>query len=335
MKCIACSKPAVAEHFCKDCFLESYTNVIGFKDFRLWYCSACHRYAYTQKWNARLPLEEAIAKAVKANTKTKHALTAITVTPSEIPQELKPGQKPAITIDVKTKTKIYGLTKTEEYTIHLKLTIMLCDRCQRKETEYFEGVIQLRNKQSSQFDAALDFIRNEVHKQKHKGIFITIEEPTKDGIDLYCTHQRYLPIIAKKVYAQFGGECKLNTRNFTQDKLTSKQVYRVNAVLRLPAFSHGDVIKVDHLLVNVVSIFGKNVSGIELKAHKKVLLQYKEYEVIVSQNEIHETMITKHKPFLEILDPVSYQSVTVANPKEVDGDHVKCVMIDGRWWVVA
>ena len=165
MKCIKCNKPALAEHLCEQCFLERYTNVTGFKEFVLLYCATCNRYAYTREWNSRLPLSDAIIKAIKASMKTKHAPHRMNIEP-EIPEvSLDVGTRLKINVNVEISTKIHTMVKEETFCIPLKITFMNCPRCDRKEQEYFEGIIQLRNKQSAQFEAARQFIYDEVHTQ--------------------------------------------------------------------------------------------------------------------------------------------------------------------------
>lgn len=335
MKCIQCGTSAeAAEHLCEQCFLERYTNVTGIKEFVLLYCANCGRYTATGRWNPRLHLKDALAKAMKAAITTKSRPTEIIIEPHLSETECSVGTKLKILVDIRVTTIIHGLTKNEQFSIPLKITFMLCPLCEHSQQEYFQGIIQLRNKASHQFDAAVQFIADEIHKQKQKGVFITKVEETRDGLDLYCSQQRYLPIIAKKIYARFGGECTTHTRNFTLDKQTSKQVYRVNALLRLPSFGTGDVISVGKRMIQVETVFGNKVSGIDLALHKKILVQYDEYKILVPHNEVVEMMVTKHKPTLEVLDPVTYQSVAVMNPQPVTSNIIKCIRIHEQVWMV-
>lgn len=133
--------------------------------------------------------------------------------------------------------------------------------------QYYEGILQLRNPKKE----ILEFINNELCRRGD--VFITKEVKMKNGIDLYLTSQRYLQGLGRKMQQRFGGELKVSKRAYSTDKLTSKHVYRVNVLFRVPNFKKGDIIAVRGEQIQVISI-GNKLFGKELKSGKKVQISY-------------------------------------------------------------
>jgi len=202
-----------------------------------------------------------------------------------------------------------------------------CPKCGKKGTQYFEGILQLRNPNQE----VVDFIHKEMAKQEERGIYINKIVELKNGLDLYLTSQRYLQVLAKKIHANFGGLKKTSSQLFTKDKQTSKDLYRVNVFMEIPKFSKGNVLKIDDRVVEVHG-FGDKASGLDLKTEKKVLFGYGQNVEILKK---HKTTISKKYPKLEVIHPLTFQSVTVQNPKRYKkGESVKVVIFEERLFLV-
>ena len=63
--------------------------------------------------------------------------------------------------------------------------------------------------------------------------FITKKENVQNGIDFYITSQRYAITLGKKLKKALKAEMKISNRLFSVNKQTSKQLYRVNILVRL------------------------------------------------------------------------------------------------------
>lgn len=92
---------------------------------------------------------------------------------------------------------------------------------------YYEAIIQLR----PYTDEVVRFIRDQINKRE--GVFITKEQTLKTGIDFYVTSQRFATALGKKLKDNFKGELKITRSLHTQDRQTSKKVYRVTILFRL------------------------------------------------------------------------------------------------------
>jgi len=129
--------------------------------------------------------------------------------------------------------------------------------------DYFEGVLQLRNPTKK----VIEFVLKEVVKAK---VTIAKQKKVNGGIDYYMSSQKFLTKLGKMLSNKFSGDVKINRKLFTRKRLTSKNVYRVNVLFRVPNFKRGDVLIVDGKEVKVFSL-GKNVVLKDLKSGKKII----------------------------------------------------------------
>ncbi|MBD3259601.1 hypothetical protein GF371_03115 [Candidatus Woesearchaeota archaeon] len=133
---------------------------------------------------------------------------------------------------------------------------------------YFQGILQIRNPNKK----VLDFVRRQFEKSEH---FIAKETKVRGGVDFYSSNNKFSKKVGKLLYEQFGGELKESAKLFTRDKLTGKNVYRVNILYRCPEFVKGDLVKVDNKTVKVQSMKKDMLKGIDIEHNKKVSIRTK------------------------------------------------------------
>ncbi|GAF87336.1 unnamed protein product [marine sediment metagenome] len=138
---------------------------------------------------------------------------------------------------------------------------------------YYTGILQLRNPN----DDAVRLIRDLA--EKRKDFLITKEAKVPGGIDFYVTDNSFLVALGKKVKVKFGGDMKISKKLFSKDRQTSRLVYRVNVLVRIPWYKRGDVIKIGSKEYKVKSL-DKGVTIIDLKTQKKKHFSYRKLEEI-------------------------------------------------------
>jgi len=126
----------------------------------------------------------------------------------------------------------------QEVRIPVKLSYRQCDFGQKQKTEYYQGILQLRNPHEN----VISFLETDLAKVAHKGIFVVKIADTKYGKDLYFTDKSYLRILANKLVNKFGGTVSLNEQLFSHNHQTSKDIFRLNALVTLPLFQVNDII---------------------------------------------------------------------------------------------
>lgn len=187
-------------------------------------------------------------------------------------------------------------------------------------SQYFEGVLQLRNPN----EKALEFINGVVGARK--GVFFSKIVEEKNGFDFYISSQRFLRSLGKMVHEKFGGELKTSSSLHTRDSQTSKDLYRINIFIRLPNFVKGDIIKVDDKVFKVQGFLKSLVSCKNVRTGKRTHIKFKgDLEVLKKI----KTTVSKIHPQLEVLHPITYDSVPVDSSESFKlGENVKVVIAD-------
>ena len=94
--------------------------------------------------------------------------------------------------------------------------------------DYFEGTLQLRNIG----DEVVEFAVKEIEKNENANI-AKISKVT-NGIDIYVAPQKLLRSIGNKLQHHFSGQLIVSRKLHTRSRVTSKDLYRVNVLFRIP-----------------------------------------------------------------------------------------------------
>ncbi len=307
--CPNCGK-TVKKGFCEECKPSEALNV---REIVVKICCECMKYSRKNAWISSEDLEKAIEIISKDKIKEKNVI----IKPKLPTFKKAPGVRVLFEIEVEKKSNLYVLPA--------ELNFTYCDRCAKKQGQYFEGTLQLRKVN----EEILDFVETYI---KTNNISIANKTETEDGYDLDISDQRKLQSIGHQLKKKFGGNLKISVRQFTQNRLTSKQVYRVNALYEAPEYKKGDIIKLDNKLYLLTNV-RNTISAIDLRSGKKGSIDIKNKEYIVLS--LQKTKVSKIYPKLEVFDPETYQSVYVENKKEVKiGEKVDIVNDNGLFYIV-
>jgi nonsense-mediated mRNA decay protein 3 len=305
--CPNCGK-TTEKGFCDDCRPPADLKI---KDIYVKICSACGKYFYRNRWVAGRN-EDAITRIAKEAVKD---YAEISFDISGLKQ--KPGIKSEVQLTIERGGDVFGVPAKVEFTY--------CEACAKKQGQYFEGTLQLRNVSDDMMDFADRYLKN-----NHS--FASNTKEVKDGYDLDISDQKKLQTLGQQLKKNFGGILKVSIRQFTQDKLSSKQIYRVNVLYEGPKYRKGEVIRTDKgifLLTNV----SEKVSAIDLKTGKKSTIDISEKETEVLPSI--ETRISKVYPHIEVMDPETFQNVIIQNRSDVKaGEKVKVVNDNGLFYIV-
>lgn len=315
--CPRCGKKDIAGDFCRECSAEILNTILEFKEIVIKICPVCISYFFQNRWVRFDDLAVVARKLAKENIKKR---ISAEITPILPHVEFVPGRKYSFEIEV-------ALSKKEKYYLPARIEMIKCNKCGKVNTTYFEGVLQLRNPRKD----VVDFIMNDLKKQKDKGVFITDEKKAGNGIDYYMTSQRYLQNLGYKLQKVFGGVLKINPRIFTRNKQTSRDVFRVNVYFELLDFREGDVVKCGDKIIKITGT-GKNITGINIDTCSRSSFHYNEKVLVL---EPKKTEVIKVYPHIEVLNPETYQPMKIENKKKVSiGEHVEIIIDGGKAYIV-
>ena len=135
--------------------------------------------------------------------------------------------------------------------------------------QYYEGILQLRNPSKEVIKKL-----KELAKAK-KDVYIAKEEKVRGGVDFYLSSWRYLIELGNKLRKKYGGEVKTSRKIWGVNKQTSKRVYRVVFLLRLPNVKIGEIIEYRGRKVKIKE-FRKKIAVVDIETGKKSLVKYDE-----------------------------------------------------------
>ena len=125
---------------------------------------------------------------------------------------------------------------------------------------------------------------------------------------------------------KFGGQLKTSARLYSRDRLTSKELHRVNVFYSPPDYVIGDVVKTKTKLIHVTSLN----KGVNLQTGKKTSIN-NSYKILKPV----KTTVSKLYPNLEVMNPKTYQSTPIQNKKKLKlGEKVKVVQDNGSFYVL-
>jgi NMD protein affecting ribosome stability and mRNA decay len=304
---------------CKNCRTVDF----DFKDIKLLICTKCKSYNYKNKWKRFHDLNHVIKTIATDSIKNKFAYKDLK---KEVTEELlssKAGVHKDFSLDI--------AVGKEKFELPAVIDVTLCPKCSKEGTKYFEGILQIRNGTKE----INDFIKDDLSKQKSKGVHINKvidTDGTGTNVDYYYTDNRYIKVIAEKLRNHFGAQLKNNAQLFSIDWETSKNLYRVNILVRFPLYHKSDVIKINEQLYKVVSMDEK-IHVLNLETNTKTLLPHKDsYDVLKPV----EMMLIKKYPEYEVLDPNTYYQARLMNPSDKlqINQKIQVVVDGGEAWMI-
>lgn len=332
--CESCNKKAddLVDGLCAKCFLRKNPIVESVKTIRASICKNCGKYSTHKGFSRAKNKEEIVNNIIKKTIKFNPRYSKVELD-VVFPHEIKDG----IEVEVNVSAKLDKKTVRDSYVFPLTIKQVTCGMCSRETAGYYEGILQIRNTESENYPLALDYVKLQIERVRKRGVFAVKYAGVPNGVDVYITDKSYMDTLAHEVFLKFGGEVKKNERLFSQNKMTSRLVYRVAVLVRLPDISPGDILQIGKDTVVVRKLGGKHLTGLYLQEKKYKDFNYvdKEYTIVAKRKDLKEVEVIKVKPQVEILDPESYESVPVQNPEEgmKIGQKVK-VFSDGRVWLV-
>jgi len=324
-KCIVCGKKAEIEELCSGCYLSEHPIIKSFSEIKIIACPSCGKFLQIGRWIDSEPdafIADILSKKGKIDNRYCKSVFSGEL---ELPEHSgAPGTSALGTISahVSASPQNMRIIFSEEHTVPASVSYDLCDDCKLKDSKYFQATIQIRKSSSESSDAEeayqkiVSSVRSEAKKIAQKGVYVSKEEKSSNGIDILLTNNTAAINIARKVAAESGSELKINERLFSQTK-SGVKLYRVTALINAPGFIHGSVIAIITNKKSKEELFtvvepGKTLQIENLMTGKKIAMPAYEIERCKTL-EKKSAQIIRTKPNIEVLDPDTFQPVVPVN----------------------
>jgi nonsense-mediated mRNA decay protein 3 len=335
-KCSNCGKNKVfLEGLCENCFVEKNPLVVSFNPVKILVCFGCRKYFLKGKWSGFNNLNDVIKKVLQDRIifNEKAGISSFSI--KAIMPKHETGQNAKV--DFKAILTVFGVYRgkskpvKEEYEMKSRIIYILCPKCSKFKSGYFEGILQLRDVDNDVVDYALEKLK----QSEKRGIFLSKKKKVKNGFDLYITKKSYLHELAQELLKKFGGEKKASRKLFSRDKQKSRDIYRINVLFRQSKFRKGDIISIEGEPFKVKNITSRiELENLKTGKIKSIPLKYLD---VKNTEEIKETVVSSVFPELKIINPYTFQAEKPTNSKNKKfriGEKVKVVVVNERTWIV-
>lgn len=293
--CPKCGKTISKGTFCEACNPET----LEFKPIKIKLCPT-NKYFFRGKWTKFEDLKK-VTKTVIKKTLNKNI---------EVVEGLESYHDLLQKTGMKKDYEVIIIISDNKYTIPISVEVTTSPSFSKVGTDYFEGILQVRNMTKDAKAFVNELIKNT------EGLYVNKVVEKEESADYYFVKKKYIGRIAEKIVNEYGAKADFNAQLFTQDKQTSKELYRLNVAVHIPPFRKGDVLLIKEDLILVTST-GKKNTGLELKKKKNLAFKYDpeqnhEYKIIPQQ----KTKIINTHP-ATVLSKESYEAIEVENPKKI------------------
>ena len=123
--------------------------------------------------------------------------------------------------------------KIEKKDVELVVKTILCERCAREGSGYFQSIMQLRAPTKELTEALFDDVQQQIELMSHydQHAFISKIERKKEGLDLYIGSKKVTMQISKNIKNKFNANVVVSRK--LAGKKQGQKVYRDTVLVRI------------------------------------------------------------------------------------------------------
>lgn len=237
-----------------------------------------------------------------------------------------------------------GVAFSKELKTRSRVKNGTCVRCSRIQGGYYEAIVQVRaHKRMVELPErralkafASRFI-DRVVSDGDRNAFVLRDEDTDRGLDIYMGTTNGGRMLAKQIAADYGGKISEHFKLVGQKD--GLDLVRMTFAVRLPEYKAGDILILRDEPGRITSIGSKTVQVVDLRSGRMKHIEHDEVEraYLLKPDEAKDAVIVSQTDAeLQLLDPWSYQTVSVIKPEGLDttAGVVKVLRHDGELLVL-
>lgn len=342
MQCIRCGKQegksGLIKGLCPECFVETEKPLELPEHISVLVCASCGAVLRGKVWLPPKSDEELLEHTLAEHTAVRQGVEVL-----ELTHTRGRGDDRVFDVEVHARLAVGGGTFEREFQTRIKIKHSLCDVCSRKSGSYFEAIVQVRG-----YDAPLDAdhqerIRVAVEAAvariagKERDVFLTKAEEIHGGLDFYLSSTTAAQRIAAQLRDDLGATLMRSGK--IAGVKDGNELQRTTFGVRLPRFLRGDVLLHGERVFRVLKVHPRSIVVIDLETgtqENKPDEWAKRATVPGSEaSSVDAVVVSVTREDIQVLDPVSYNTVTLANwPRHEPGlDKVPVVRFRGRLYL--
>jgi nonsense-mediated mRNA decay protein 3 len=313
---------------CDDCYFEDFDLVDAPERIEVRVCSQCGAVHEGNRWvdvGARDYTDIAVEQVTEA--------LGVHLKAEDVHWGVEPEQVDENTIRMHCTFGgvVRDTYREEQVTVPVLLSRQTCDRCGRIAGGYYASIVQVRADErtptSDEESRAVEIAEAYIAEREATGdrnAFISEINETNDGTDIKISTNQMGAGIAKRIVRELGGDVEEYPTLVTEDS-DGNEVYRVTYAVRLPKFTPGDVIEPDEADPVLVQSVRGNLKGVSLITGDPYEASFEDGETpdarrLGTVDDAEETTVVtvEDEYAVQVLDPETYESKTIARPSYVD-----------------
>ncbi|PSP57490.1 hypothetical protein BRC82_00655 [Halobacteriales archaeon QS_1_67_19] len=327
----AVGKRGREQTLCDACYFERFDLVDAPDRIEVRVCSQCGAVHRGNRW-VDVDARDYTDVAIEAVSES----LGIHLDAYDVSWQVEPEQVDRNTIRMHCQfTGIVRETFVEEaVVVPVKISRETCARCGRIAGDYYASTVQVRatdrtptSEEIERAEAIAHEIVANMEATGDRNAFVTEVSETDDGVDIKVSTTKIGKKIAQKVVEEFGGRFTDSETLVTEDE-DGEEVYRVTYAVRLPPYAPGEIIDPEdgEGPVLVRSVRG-NLKGTRLTTGEDYEARFEDGDApearrLGSLEDAEETTLVavEDERAVQVLDPETYRSKTVARPAYMDPD---------------
>ncbi len=326
---------------CDACYLEEYDLVDAPERIEVTVCPECGAIRRGKQW-VDVGAEDYTDIAVD---EVREALS-VHIDAEQIAWEVAPEQVDQTTIRMHCRFtgELRGQSLFEEVMVPVKIGSHTCDRCGRIAGGSYAGIVQVRATDREPTTEECERAKELAHEfvdaaeaDGNRDAFVTEINDVVGGVDIRLSTNRLGEQVARRLVEEFGGTYDDYETLVTEDS-DGNPVYRVTFAVRLPAYHHGEIIDPEDSNgpVLVRNARGR-VTGTRLLSGDPYEASFEDGDApeatrLGTRDDATETTVVtvEDEHAVQLLDPETYESVTVSRPSYFDPDSQTVPVIRGK-----
>src|SRR6267378_6783677 len=342
MQCIRCGKEegpsGLVRGLCADCFVETEKPVAVPEHITVLQCASCGSVLKGKTWTKGISDEELGPFALGEHVSVRPGTELV-----GLDGERGKGDDNSFDLVVRARLQVGQNAFERSFPTHIKVRRSLCDVCSRRAGSYFEAIVQVRG-----FDAPLDRehqerIRATVEDAvarlagKEREVFLTKSEEVQGGLDFYLSSTSAAQRIAASLRDELGATLVRSGK--IAGVKDGSELQRTTFSVRLPKFIRQDVLTHAERIFRVAKVHPKSivVTDLESGIQENKSEDWIRRAVVPGKEAILQdaVVVSVAGEELQVLDPVNFATVTLANwPRHEAGtEKVPVVRYRGRLYL--
>lgn len=344
MICVECGREVdqLLDGLCKKCFAEKRIDADIKENLSIEICSSCGSVKKGNEWINRPDLNTIMLEKIEDSVSVSPAVEGYSF---EVEFEEEDLRNIEATIYAKLFYK--DIEKDKELNTTIALKKGQCKSCSRKHGNYYEAILQVRPSNENMTEDQKSYVKEKVHERvswsegSEKKVFVTSELERHGGLDFYLSDRKTTKRLSKEIADKYGG--KVTTSGELAGMEDGQEVYRMTYSVRLPEYEKNDFVEYEGRVYRIKKINPKAGYLLLYDLIEGELKSIDDWDSdklsVLGGDELLKkaVVVSETEDELKILDPESYNTVTVLRPDDISTEEgeIKIIKVDDKLYPIS